>query len=81
MKTIGVGEIKPDNEKVKQRLNRRTLRASARDVAASQMPKWRARKDSRGVRAVRRSVALVVSEMNNKRRGNRMRHMAKSSSL
>ncbi len=53
------------------------LKIRARAIANSQMPKWRARKDSRGVSIVRGPV----SEMNRRRWGESVRQAATSSSL
>lgn len=59
-----------------------TLRMRESAITEIHMPKCKARNDSKGVSAVRRSsVSLDVSEMNNKSRGNKVRHEAREMSL
>lgn len=86
-KVAGSGERAEGNKEAGQKKNDErgerlwmigpTLNTRASAIANSQMPKWRARKDSRGVSVVRGPV----SEMNRRRRGESVRQTATRSNL
>jgi hypothetical protein len=86
-KVVGLGERAEGNREAGVKKNderahrpwmiRLTLNTRASAIANSQMPKWSARKDSRGVSIVRGPV----SEMNRRRRGESVRQAATRSNL
>lgn len=59
-----------------------TFRTNPRDMAKSQIPKWTARNDSKGVSCVRPlSIVPSVSDRNSRTRGNREKVAARVESL